>query len=249
MKSNQIIVIALACLVTIALRFVQLPITNFGSMLALSLLCGFAIRRPWACLIPLAIRALTDIGLELKTGYGFYPNWYFDYVAYLFVALLGQRIANGTFLKKASTIVAIAALLTLVGFGGFWLLNSELTVDQLQTIRPVVQFSAAFLLCYAVTLSVGNDMLRKVFAATAGSIAIYYLISNFGAWMYAPESYDRSLSGLFHCYVMGVPFVRATVFGNLLLAPVFFAGWNRTTSSSAAVVVRETVLAEESSPA
>ncbi len=241
MKSNQIIVVAVACVITVALRFVQLPITNFGSMLALSLLCGFAIRRPWACLVPVAIRLLTDIGLQMQTGYGFFPNWYFDYTAYIFVALLGQQIPEWNVLKKASHVVAGIALLSLIGFSGAWMFNTNLTVEQLKIVRPVAQFSAAVLLCYVTVMAIGHDQLKRVFAATAGSIAIYFLISNFGSWVYAPQAYERSLSGLMNCYVMGIPFVRATVFGNLLLAPVFFSAWNLATRAE---VVPENVAAE-----
>lgn len=242
MKSNQIIVLALACAVTIALRFVELPMTNFGSLLALSLLCGFAIRSPWACLLPLGVRLLTDVGLQLKTGYGFFGNWYFDYTAYVLVALIGRQIANWEFLKKAASVVAVLALTTFACASGVWMLTSTLTVEQLQIIRPIVQFSAAFVLCYLAVLCVGNSLLQKVFAATAGSIAAYFLISNLGAWFYAPESYARSFSGLMICYVKGIPFVRASVLGNLLFAPVFFAAWNWAT---AAQTVPENSLALE----
>ena len=74
MTAKQWCVIGGAVLVTIALRVVGTPIANFGSMVALTLLVGAVSRSPVWGLLPLAVRLLTDVVIELKTGYGFFAS-------------------------------------------------------------------------------------------------------------------------------------------------------------------------------
>ena len=231
MKSNQTLVIAIACVVTTALRVVDLQSYNFGSMLALSLLCGFAIRSRFACLVPLLVRLLTDVVLQVRTGYGFWDTWYFDYTAYVLITLLGQQILRWQILKKASGFVAGGALALLGSAAAVWFLKTDLSVEQLSLVRGIVACCLVCIVGYLVLRSISNDVLLKVFSATAASIAIYFFVSNFGAWLlYSPTSYERSISGLLNCYYMGLPFVRTTVIGNLIFAPLFFAAWNLVTS-------------------
>jgi hypothetical protein len=53
--------------------------------------------------------------------------------------------------------------------------------------------------------------------ATTGSL-LFFLVSNFGAWLDPLMGYEKSASGLLQCYLMGLPFYRAT------LASDFFFG-------------------------
>lgn len=170
MTTNQKYVIAAACLITIAFRLHMPGLPNLGTLVALSLLCGCVCKSWYGFAIPLGIRAFTDIGLELQTGYGFYDNWAFDYSAYLLIALLGC-----------------------------WL-NSKSAV--------------------------------QVGAGTLASVAIFFLISNTGSW-YVETSYTSDVAGLLLCLGKGLPFVKATLYGNLIAAPVFFGSWHFATSTSA----------------
>lgn len=48
----------------------------------------------------------------------------------------------------------------------------------------------------------------------------FFIITNFGAW--AGGMYDRSLDGLLQSYIMGVPFFKWTILGDLFYTAVFF---------------------------
>lgn len=50
-----------------------------------------------------------------------------------------------------------------------------------------------------------------------GASLLFFVVSNFGVWV-ASGMYAHTLSGLIDCYVMGLPFFRAT-----LLSDLFFA--------------------------
>jgi len=59
-------------------------------------------------------------------------------------------------------------------------------------------------------------------AAATGSFS-FYLISNFGAWLDPQMAYDRSLSGLLQCYLMGLPFFRWSLVSDLCFGVGFVA--------------------------
>ena len=122
------------------------------------------VRHPIAFLLPLAIRVLTDGLLHWKTGYGFFPSWPLDYLAYVLIFFVGRQIQPKRYLAVVTGSVA--------------------------------------------------------------SIAIYFLLSNFGVWLMWADTYSRSVAGLVECFVKAVPFARGTILGNLIAAPAFFALWN-----------------------
>src|SRR3990167_3832661 len=63
----------------------------------------------------------------------------------------------------------------------------------------------------------------NVIAAAIGSSLLLFLITNFAVW--AAGAYARDLSGLVQSYIMGVPFLRGTLSGDLFYTAVFFGGY------------------------
>ncbi|MBN8683770.1 MAG: hypothetical protein J0L99_14090 [Chitinophagales bacterium] len=59
--------------------------------------------------------------------------------------------------------------------------------------------------------------LRVLGASLTGSV-IFFLVTNFGAWMEIP-SYPQTPAGLMQAYAAGIPF-----FGNTLLGDLFYSG-------------------------
>jgi hypothetical protein len=50
--------------------------------------------------------------------------------------------------------------------------------------------------------------------AVTGSF-LFFVVSNFGAWLDPQMGYEKSASGLLQCYLMGLPFWRATLASDL----------------------------------
>ncbi len=166
----QLLVIAGPITLTIILRTVNSPVTNFSSMIALALLCGSALRHPAAFLLPLLVRLTTDVIVHFTTGTGFFPSWPFDYSAYLLIFFVGRFVPSRNYFA--------------------------------------------------------------VFGGALASVAVYFVLSNLGVWFLWPESYERSLMGLFTCFAKAVPFARGTICGNLIIAPLFFGAWNAVTATT-----------------
>jgi len=64
---------------------------------------------------------------------------------------------------------------------------------------------------------------KNVICASLISSIIFFLITNFGVW--AAGWYPKNLNGLFESYVMGIPFFKNTVLGDLIYTGVFFGGY------------------------
>lgn len=72
----------------------------------------------------------------------------------------------------------------------------------------------------------------RVVASGLLSATLFFLVSNLGVWLLAPEhEYTPDLSGLLLCYTKGIPFARGTFLGDVLFSAVFFGVWQFASSS------------------
>src|SRR3989344_6436546 len=69
---------------------------------------------------------------------------------------------------------------------------------------------------------------KNVLAATLSSSILFFLITNFGVW--AQGAYARDITGLWQSYVMGIPFFKYTVLGDLFYTGLFFGGFETVSS-------------------
>jgi hypothetical protein len=54
--------------------------------------------------------------------------------------------------------------------------------------------------------------------SVAAAPVIFYLVSNFGVWLFSARLYPHTLQGLADCYVAAIPFFRGTLIGDWLFA-------------------------------
>lgn len=66
------------------------------------------------------------------------------------------------------------------------------------------------------TVSVG-----KLALAALTSAIIFFLITNFGAWL-SHTMYPRTLDGLWQAYIAGIPFFRNTLLSNIFFTAISF---------------------------
>lgn len=65
---------------------------------------------------------------------------------------------------------------------------------------------------------------RNIILASIGSSMLFFLITNFGVWLMG-TMYDKTLSGLFEAYLMGLPFFRNTLLGDFGYVALFFGSY------------------------
>ncbi len=61
-------------------------------------------------------------------------------------------------------------------------------------------------------------------ASAVFSTLLFYLITNFGAWLTLPEFYARSLAGLQTAYIAAIPFLQNNLLGTLFFTLLLFGG-------------------------
>ena len=84
-------------------------------------------------------------------------------------------------------------------------------------------------IAFAFVVLIGTLVLKKiqiprlVGASLLASVS-FFLISNFGVWA-SGQMYPMTFSGLWQCYVMGIPFLRGTLLGDLFFTGVLFGAF------------------------
>lgn len=92
------------------------------------------------------------------------------------------------------------------------------------TTLPYVYASFALIALMGTLVFRNGVSTTKVVGASLASSGILYLVSNFGVWA-AGTLYPRSLDGLVMAYVMGIPYLRSTIVGDLFYAGIMFGGY------------------------
>jgi hypothetical protein len=67
----------------------------------------------------------------------------------------------------------------------------------------------------------GRGALKIAGGAISGSL-VFFVTSNFVAWLGLTQMYTRDVAGLVNCYVAAIPFFRNTFFGDLVYSFVMF---------------------------
>jgi hypothetical protein len=114
-------VIFVAAVIAVSLRLMDRPLMNFSAMGAFALLCGRYVSSPGLGIaIVLGVRLLTDVVLQVRTGYGFYGSITFDYAAYAAVFWLGRSIRPSRMTITLASAVLSAAVFFLISNLGVW---------------------------------------------------------------------------------------------------------------------------------
>lgn len=84
---------------------------------------------------------------------------------------------------------------------------------------------AAFALTVMIGFWVGkNTRITRVATAVVGSSLLFFMITNFGAWV-TSGLYPMTAGGLMQAYVAGIPFLQNSMLGNLVFAALLFGGF------------------------
>ena|ERR1700722_8606644 len=123
------------------------------------------------------------------------------------MALFGGAYLN----KKYALIVPLVALFLSDIFLGFY--------------SGMIFVYGSFFLTGLIGLWLKNHKsLQNVILASLTSSILFFLITNFGVWL-TGTMYPQSFNGLRDSYVMGLPFFRNTLIGDLGYVGLFFGGY------------------------
>ncbi len=129
-----------------------------------------------------------------------------------FAPIAALALFGGTYLnKKYALIVPLAALIISDIFIGFY--------------NPLVMLSVygSFFLIGLIGLWLKNHKnIPNVLGASLFGSIVFFLITNFAVWAVPHSIYSHNLQGLLQSYIMGLPFFRNTLMGDLFYVGVMF---------------------------
>lgn len=68
----------------------------------------------------------------------------------------------------------------------------------------------------------------RIPAGVLGSSGLFFIVSNFGTWI-ASGMYSLDFAGLIQCYVMALPFLKATLLSDLLFTTLLLTAYEAVT--------------------
>ncbi len=131
----------------------------------------------------------------------------------LFGAAYFQRPAMGLIVPLAALLLTDIILEAMTGYGFY---------------SGMLYVYGAFVLIWALGLKLRNKVsVKSVTLAAIASSVLFFLVSNFGAWLGSPF-YPQNLTGLMESYAAGLAFFRGEAIGspflNTLAGNFFFSG-------------------------
>ena len=129
-----------------------------------------------------------------------------------FAPIAAMALFGGTYLnKKYALLVPIAAMLISDWFIGFY--------------NPWIMASVygSFIIIGLIGLWLKNHKtVPNVLGASIFGSIIFFLITNFAVWAVPHSMYPRNLQGLLQSYIMGLPFLKNTLLGDLFYVGALF---------------------------
>ncbi|HAH58166.1 MAG TPA: hypothetical protein DCL86_08470 [Bacteroidales bacterium] len=97
----------------------------------------------------------------------------------------------------------------------------------------VLGFHSTIIFVYGamiLTVLIGSLLSKKlktgnIAIATVSSSILFFLVTNFGAWMSGMLPYTRDFSGLMQAYIAGIPFFNTALAGDLFYSGVLFGSF------------------------
>jgi len=130
-----------------------------------------------------------------------------------FTPITGIALFSSAYGTRRMAIVAPLAAMAL----------SDLVLGGHATMPWVYASFVAIALMGMVVFRNGVTAPKAVGASLASSV-ILFVVTNFGVWA-SGTLYPRTAQGLIACYTMALPYLRATMLGDLFYVGVFFGGY------------------------
>jgi len=86
----------------------------------------------------------------------------------------------------------------------------------------------SFFIIFIVGRFSNLNKVSNIFLGSLSSSILFFLITNFGSWL-TFSMYPKTIFGLSQAYVMGLPFLKNTLIGDLIFSFSFFYGYKLVT--------------------
>ena len=152
-----------------------------------------------------------------------------------FIAILGTVSTGAMFrlIPHPPNMAPIAALAlfsgaNINGVSAFLLPLSAMILSDLVLgfHNTVFYVYGSFALMVVIGKMLKNKRSFKILTVAAfSSSVLFFLITNFGVWL-SGSMYPKNIFGLIEAYMMGLPFFRNTILGDIFYTMTFFYGYD-----------------------
>ena len=144
---------------------------NFAPVAAMALFGGAMFSRKWvAFAAPLTAMFLSDLMLQVSSGYGFYPGQWMTYLGFVGVTALGLGLRSKVSVGRVAGAAVASSLLFFVVsnlgvffFGGMYALNFAGLVQCFTMAIPFYQMTLVGDLVYSAALFGGFAFVTRMF--------------------------------------------------------------------------------------
>lgn len=152
------------------------------------------------------ILVLIFLGVSSRTLFHLGPN-----VEYVTAASLLSGYYLG---KKWGTVVPVAIMVI-----SDWIIGT--TSIFIFTWSAYVIFGLAGY--FFRKINIEKYKIFRIFALSISAGLFFYFWTNFGVWFLDPWGmYSKTFEGLVNCYILGLPFLKYNLIGNIVFVPVSF---------------------------
>jgi len=132
-----------------------------------------------------------------------------------FTPVISTALFAGAYLgKRLAFLVPVAAMLlsdVLIGFYGF--------------ASMAFIYGSLLMIVILGTAMKGRTSPLRIGALSLAGAVLFFVVTNFGVWVIPNSFYPKTLSGLFECFVMAIPFFGNTVLSALIYSAVIFGAY------------------------
>ena len=136
-----------------------------------------------------------------------------NFIIISFVSILITRLIPHP--PNFTSVIAVAFYLPAL-FGYRYIiiaLTAFMLSDLIIGVHNLLLFTWGSILLIGLYSKYFNNFYLR-FIGVAGSCLIFFLVSNFGVWLFS-NTYANDLSGLIICYIMGLPFLQNSLISSL----------------------------------
>ena len=120
--------------------------------------------------------------------------------------------------RKCSFQVVVASMITAN------LLISIIRGYQIFGSWTIFSYSALVIISVFSNKIINFKKIDNVLMSTVATTFFYWLWTNFGTWLTTNDMYPHTITGLAQCFDAGLPFLGASISGNLIWSTVIFVG-------------------------
>ena len=144
-----------------------------------------------------------------------------------FAPITAIALFGGAYLSKRLAIILPLVIMIISDYLILYWTGTGFNFQKL--ISPISLFHSTTLLVwgsFAISSLIGIYISKRKSASNVLGASLiasiqFFIVTNFGAWAMS-TMYPHNLAGLLQSYIMGIPFFRATLLGDLFYTGAFF---------------------------